>query len=76
MKVERVVLRKGAWPRKSTSCHQMSVAFYAAWFPRSFTLNALVNITAASPTDICAFGDPFGIVFGEADPPFLAPQDF
>ena len=28
-----------------------------AWLPRSFTLNALVNITAASPSDICAFGD-------------------
>jgi hypothetical protein len=35
----------------------MPVAFYAAWLPRSFTLNALVNITAASPSDICAFGD-------------------
>ena len=35
----------------------MPVAFYAAWLPRSFTLNALVNITAASPPDICAFGD-------------------
>ena len=34
----------------------MPVAFYAAWLPRSFTLNALVNITAASPPDICAFG--------------------
>ena len=55
--VERVVLRKGAWPRKSTSCHHMPVAFYAAWLPRSFTLNALVNITAASPPDIRAFGD-------------------
>ena len=28
-----------------------------ARLPRSFTLNALVNITAASPSDICAFGD-------------------
>ena len=35
----------------------MPVAFYAAWLPRSFTLNALVNIPAASPYDICAFGD-------------------
>jgi hypothetical protein len=35
----------------------MPVAFYAAWLPRSFTLNALVNITAALPPDICAFGD-------------------
>ena len=35
----------------------MPVAFYAAWLPRSFTLNALVNITAASLSDICAFGD-------------------
>ena len=35
----------------------MPVAFYAAWLPRSFTLNALVNITAASPRDIRAFGD-------------------
>jgi hypothetical protein len=35
----------------------MPVAFYAAWLPRSFTLNALVNITAASPPDIRAFGD-------------------
>ncbi len=35
----------------------MPVAFYAAWLPRSFTLNALVKITAASPSDIRAFGD-------------------
>jgi hypothetical protein len=55
--VERIVLRKGAWPRKSTSCHHTSVAFYAAWLPRNFTLNASVNITAASPPDIRAFGD-------------------
>jgi hypothetical protein len=34
----------------------MPVAFYAAWLPRSFTLNPLVNITAASPADIRAFG--------------------
>ncbi len=27
-----------------------------AWLPRSFTLNVLVNITAASPADIRAFG--------------------
>ena len=32
------MLRKGAWPRKPTSCHYMPVAFYAAWLPRSFTL--------------------------------------
>jgi hypothetical protein len=31
-------------------------------------LNALAGIAALAP-DICAFGDPFGIVFGEADPP-------
>src|SRR5437867_12182632 len=31
-------LRKGAWPRKPTSCHYMPVAFYAARLPRSFTL--------------------------------------
>ena len=41
--VKRVVLRKGAWPRKSTSCHHIPVAFYAAWLPRSFTLNALAK---------------------------------
>jgi hypothetical protein len=35
----------------------MPVAFYAAWLPRSFTLNALVKITAALPSDIRAFGD-------------------
>ena len=34
-------LRKGAWPRKSTSCNHMPVAFYAAWLPRSFTLSTL-----------------------------------
>ena len=55
--MERVVLRKGAWPRKSTSCRHMPVAFYAAWLPRSFTLNALGDITAALPPDIRAFGD-------------------
>jgi hypothetical protein len=38
-------LRKGARPRKSTSCHHMPVAFYAAWLPRSFTsrLSRLFN---------------------------------
>jgi hypothetical protein len=35
----------------------MRVAFYAAWLPRSFTLNALEEIIAASPPDIRAFGD-------------------
>jgi hypothetical protein len=35
----------------------MPVAFYAAWLPRSFMLNALGDITAASPPDIRAFGD-------------------
>ena len=50
-----------------------------AWLPRSFTLNALVNITAASPADICAFRDYLSsssAAFaeatapkGEADPP-------
>ena len=35
----------------------MPVAFYAAWLPRSFTLNALGDIAAASPPDICALGD-------------------
>ena len=35
----------------------MPVAFCAAWLRRSFTLNALVNITAALASDICAFGD-------------------
>ena len=34
----------------------MSVAFYAAWLPPSYTLNALVNITATSSAHICAFG--------------------
>ena len=77
-KVERVVLRKGAWPRKSTSCHHMPVAFYAAWLPRSFTLNTLAK-TAASPPDIQRLRRFTGIVFaafaeattpkGEADPP-------
>ena len=46
----------------------MPVAFYAAWLPRSFTLNALVNITAASPSDIRAFGLVV-IAFREDDPP-------
>jgi hypothetical protein len=32
-------------------------------------LNALAN-HAALPPNICAFGDSFAIVFGEADPPF------
>ena len=50
-----------------------------AWLPRSFTLNALGDITAASPTDIRAFGDylssssaAFAKAMapkGEADPP-------
>ena len=67
--MERVVLRKGAWPRKFTSCYHMPVVFYAAWLPRSFTLNALVHsLPDASATDICAFGE-IHIVFGEADPP-------
>ena len=59
--VERVVLRKGAWPRKFTSCHHMPVAFYAAWLPRSFTLNALVRQFTRTPSqpDICAFGGEF-----------------
>ena len=35
----------------------MPVAFYAAWLPRSFTLNALGDMTAAAPPDIRAFGD-------------------
>ena len=35
----------------------MPVAFCAAWLQRSFTLNALVNITAALASDIYAFGD-------------------
>jgi hypothetical protein len=34
----------------------MPVAFYAAWLPRSFTFNALGDITAASP-GTRAFGD-------------------
>jgi len=34
----------------------MPVAFYAAWLPRSFTLNASGDITAASP-GTRAFGD-------------------
>jgi hypothetical protein len=59
--VECVVLRKGAWPRKSTSCHRMPVAFYAAWLPRSFTLNAVVRQFTQTPSqpDICAFGGKF-----------------
>ncbi|MGC2627286.1 MAG: hypothetical protein WA269_10640 [Candidatus Udaeobacter sp.] len=35
----------------------MSVAFYAAWLPRSFTLNGLVNMTAGSPPHIRACGE-------------------
>jgi hypothetical protein len=34
----------------------MPVAFYAAWLPRSVTLNALGDVTAASPPDIRVFG--------------------
>src|SRR4029077_18656848 len=67
--VERVVLRKGAWPRKSTSCHHIPVAFYAVWLPRSFALNALAGRLRPCRLIFCAFGNPFGIVFGEADPP-------
>jgi hypothetical protein len=49
----------------------MPVAFYAAWLPRSFTLNALVRQSTRTPSqpDICAFGGEIRIVFGEADPP-------
>jgi hypothetical protein len=38
----------------------------------------LINITEASPADISAFGDPFVIVFREADPPPVdgAKEDF
>jgi len=46
----------------------MPVAFYAAWLPRSFTLNALGDVTAASPPDVRVF-DYFVIVFREADLP-------
>jgi hypothetical protein len=37
-----------------------------------------VDYNAAPPSDICVFGDPFGIVFGEADPPsrLSSQQDF
>jgi hypothetical protein len=39
----------------------MPVAFYAAWLPRSFTLNALVRQFTRTPSqpDICAFGGKF-----------------
>src|SRR5437762_12052617 len=40
-------LRKGAWPRKPTSCHYMPVAFYAAWLPRSFALSVTSDRLAA-----------------------------
>ena len=58
--VESGVLRKGAWPRKSTSCYHMPVAFYPAWLSRSFTLNTLVNITTASEktSTFRVFGSP------------------
>jgi hypothetical protein len=56
----------------------MPVAFYPAWLPRSFTFNALGDITAASP-GTRAFGDylssssaAFAEAMapkGEADPP-------
>jgi hypothetical protein len=45
----------------------MPVAFYAAWLPRSFTFNALGDITAASP-GTRAFGDYLSSLFREADP--------
>ena len=57
----------------------MPVAFYAAWLPRSFTLNALVRqLRGFASLDICAFGGKFDIVFGEADPPsvIVAPRGF
>ena len=43
-----------------------------------FTLNALVNITAASPPDICAFGDYLSSSSGKPIHLLLigAPQDF
>jgi hypothetical protein len=50
----------------------MPVAFYAAWLPRSFTLNALGDITAASPPDIRAIGDSLSsssAAFAEATAP-------
>ncbi len=71
--MERVVVREGAWPRKSTSCHYMPVAFYAAWLPRSFTLNALGDITPASPPDICAFGD---YLSSSSEKPIQPPVDW
>jgi hypothetical protein len=39
----------------------MPLAFYAAWLPRSFTLNALVRQFTRTPLqpDICAFGGEF-----------------
>ena len=49
-----------------------------AWLPRSFTLNALVNITAPLPPDIRAFGD---YLSSSSEKPIHllligAPQDF
>jgi hypothetical protein len=35
-------------------------------------LNALAKCCAALPPDTCAFGNWFGIVFGEADPPLCS----
>ena len=56
----------------------MSVAFYAAWLPRSFTLNALKK--RLRRLIFCASGNPLSIVFGEADPPLagyaLVPVQF
>jgi hypothetical protein len=40
-----------------------------AWLPRSFALNALAGRLRPCRLIFCAFGNPFGIVFGEADPP-------